>query len=434
MSERRVVITGIGPLASIGFGKELFWDSVINQKVNLTQENIMVDGESWDDFWVHKINNFNISDFNIDRYALRNIETWKQGKKDKDLEYLVAAVKLALDDSQLSFNPDDNTVGLFLTVEHPGFEFFCENLITEALSYASNNQKRTTGSPKKIFKHLYDKFVQDGYDLQTFMYLFLVAKTFNFHGYSLFTSNACASGLFAMEAAARQIRYGGSNATIVAGGDYSCTMFKHMWFHERGLYAEDGKIKPFSKRANGIVLGDGASAIVFEELDHALARNAHIYAEYMGGGFSLEGWKVTVPQIGSKSYHSAIKNVLNQSRLKSKDIDFINPHGVGIPVTDGYEAQAIADVFGSKGKSPLVSAFKPYLGHNLGGSAILESVMALLALEYNFIPATLNSDEIDPKYDITLANDNIKKAISTVMKLSCGFAGYNGAVIFKKYE
>jgi 3-oxoacyl-(acyl-carrier-protein) synthase len=393
-----------------------------------------VDGELWDDFWVHKITNFDINDFNIDKYALRNIETWKQGKKDKDLEYLVAAVKLALDDSQLSFNTDDNTIGLFLTVEHPGFELFCENLITEALLYASNSQENTARlSKRKVFKHLYDKFVQNGYDLQTFMYLFLVAKTFNLHGYSLFTSNACASGVFAMEAAVRQIRYGGSNAAIVAGGDYSCTMFKHLWFHERGLYAQDGKIKPFSKRADGIVLGDGASAIVFEELDHALARNAHIYAEYMGGGFSLEGWKVTVPQIGNDSYHKAIKNALTGSGLRTQDIDFINPHGVGIPVTDGYEAKAIVEIFGGKDEAPLVSAFKPYLGHNLGGSAILETAILLLALENSIIPGTLNLEEIEPKYSIKVVNENTQKLLGTVMKLSCGFAGYNGAVIFRKY-
>ncbi len=110
-----------------------------------------------------------------------------------------------------------------------------------------------------------------------------------------------------LESAARQIKYGESSVVLLASGDVANTMFKHLWFKEQGLYAEDGKMKPFSKKADGIVLGDGASAIVLEELSHALDRKAHIYAEYLGGGFSLEGWKVTMPRIGSLTYPKNIR-------------------------------------------------------------------------------------------------------------------------------
>jgi 3-oxoacyl-[acyl-carrier-protein] synthase II len=431
LKNRRVVITGVGPISAIGFGKNNLWNSILKARTGLAQLEYKVEGELWDKFWLHKINNFDINNFKIKPQALKDISSWKQGKPDQDLFYLLAAVKLALEDSNLPYNKDKNNIGLFLTIEHPGFEPFVAELVETTISYLKNNlQNNSPPSQKDILKHVYDSLFANGYDLQTFMYLFLVSKAFDFHGYSLFTSNACASGLFSLESAARQIKFGGSDIAIVAGGDYCDTMFKHRWFDEQGLYAKDGKIKPFSQDANGIVLGDGASALVLEELNSAKKRKARIYAEYLGGGFSLEGWKVTLPQLNSNSYQDAIKQSLKTAGLKPKDIDLINPHGVGIKITDRYEAKAITDVFGEN-ETP-VTAFKPYVGHNLGGSAILETIILLLAMQKNQIPATLNCDSLENKYNIPVVQKLTQKPLKTAMKLSCGFAGYNAAAIFRK--
>jgi 3-oxoacyl-[acyl-carrier-protein] synthase II len=412
---RRVVITGVGPISAIGFGKNEFWDSIIKGRTGLVQQEFKIDGELWDKLWLHQINNFDVEKFNIEPEVLQDIKNWKQGKKDQDLLYLLAAVKLALEDSNLSYTKAGNTIGLFLTVEHPGFEPFVKDLVETTLSYLKNNLlKNIPTSTKDVFRHVSDSSFAGGYDLHTFMYLYL----------------ACASGLFSLESAVRQIKYGGSDIAIVAGGDYCDTLFKHRWFDEQGLYAKDGKIKPFSKNANGIVLGDGASAIVLEELNHAKKRKTHIYAEYLGGGFSLEGWKVTLPQLNSNSYQDAIKQSLKVAGIKPKEVDLINPHGVGIKITDRYEAKAITDVFGEN-KTP-VTAFKPYVGHNLGGSAILETIILLLAMQKNLIPATLNCDSPENKYNISIVRKLTEKPIKTAIKLSCGFAGYNAAAIFRK--
>lgn len=430
---KRIVITGIGPLASPGIGKEAFWDGILKKRVGVQLEKITMNGELWDRFFFHKVEGFDIKKFNIEEEIIKDIKTWKKGKEDRDLFYLLAAVKLAVNDSGIAYDKENNNIGLFLTIEHPGFESFYEGLVKGTIAYLEEHPfKDSNFSKNKMFKYLYDQFMQSGYDLQTFMYLYFIAKAFGIHGYSLFTNNACSSGLFALESAARQIKYGGSDVVIVAGGDVANTMFKHLWFKEQGLYAEDGKTKPFSKNADGIVLGDGASALVLENLNHALNRKAHIYAEYLGAEFSLEGWKVTMPQVGSSSYQDAIHGALEKTRLKPKDIDFLVPHGVAIKVTDGYEAKAITDVFGKNPEKPLISAFKPYVGHNLGGSAILESIILLLSLEKNLIPPTLNCEEIDPKHNIELVGKLTNYPINTVMKLSCGFAGYNGAVVFRR--
>lgn len=432
--KRRVVITGIGPLASAGIGKDAFWEGILKKRLGLKLKEVELDGELWDRFYFHEIDDFDIGKFNIEQEIIDDINSWKKGKENKDLLYLLGAVKLAIDDSGISYDREDNNIGLFLTVEHPGFEPFCEGMVRESLAYLEKYPLNNKFSQSGLFRHIFNKFSREGYDLQTFMYLFLVSKAFGIHGYSLFTNNACASGLFALESAARQIRYGGSDIVLLAGGDCADTMFKHAWFEEQGLYAEDGRMKPFSKNADGIVLGDGASALVIEELEHALNRNAHIYAEYIGGGFSLEGWKVTVPEIGSSSYQNSINHALKESGLNPEEIDLVNPHGVAMKITDSYEAKAITDIFGKNPTKPFVTAFKPYVGHNLGGCGILESIILLLSLEKNIIPPILNCEDVDRRHNIELVTKMTQYSLNTAMKLSCGFAGYNAAVIYKKYE
>ena len=430
---RRIVVTGLGPLSAIGCGRRELWDSILKERLNLKKNDYFVEGELWDSFLVHKIDDFDINKFKIDEAIINELNNWKEGRQDLDLLYALAATKLVIDDSALTYDKEDNNIGLFLTVEHQGFEPFIEGMIKEALEYLGGNLiSGKEPSKLDIYGHLYSKFVDRGYDLQTFMYLYLLAKAFSIHGYSLFTSNACASGLFAIEAAAKQIKYGGSSAAIVVAGDDTCTTFKHKWFKERNLYSGDGKIQPFSKSAKGIVFGDGYSAIILEDYEHALKRKAHIYAEYLGGAFSLEGWKVVFPDIGGTSYQKMIKECLANCSLEAGQVDLINPHGVGIRITDAYEAKAISEVF--KESKPPVTAFKPFVGHNLGGSAILETTILLLALENGIIPPTLNCEDFDQNYNINLIRKQKKQPLETVMKLSCGFAGYNAAAIFRKFK
>lgn len=426
--DNRVAITGLGPICSLGFDKETLWKGILGQKTVLKKEELKLGQETWDSFLVHKVDNFDINNFGIDKAVLEELKNWKAGRQDRDLNYALAAIKVALDDSSLKYNYEDNNIGLFLTIEHPAFEPFCQGMIQGALEYFKNNLSKNI-SAKEAHKHLYDKFVDYGYDLQTFMYLYLLSKAFGLHGYSLFTSNACASGLFAIDAAAKQIKSGVISAAVVCGGDDVCTLFKHMWFKDRGLYAEDGRIKPFSKNANGVVFGDGYSALILEDLDSALKRKAQIYAEYSGGGFSLEGWKVVYPDTNGIFYKKAVNAALKKSGVNASEIDLINPHGVGIKITDQYEAKAIAAVCGDK--TP-VSAFKPYVGHNLGGSALIETIILILAMQKGVIPASLNCEDFESRHGINLVRKTEKKKLDTVMKLSCGFAGYNGAAILKK--
>ena len=430
-SNKKVVITGIGPISSLGIGKSEFWNSILKSRTNISTQKCFVDGEEWGSFPVHKVTNFEINKFNIEKKKLNFIRDWKKGDEDEDLLFLLASVQLAIEDSQLKIE-EDNNIGLIVTQEHPGIESFYETVLEKTYNLFKNFKEREV-SKKEIFEKLYEDCEAKGYDLQTFMYLYFVAKTFNLRGYSLFINNACASGIFAIEEASRQIRLGNAKVMIVVGGDHPTKIFKYLWFKNRGLYAQDGRIKPFSIKGSGIVFGDGATAIVLEDSDYAIRRNANIYGEYVDSGFKFDCWKVMVPDITSNSYECAFRDVLDETGISKDNIDLLNPHGVGLRITDCYEAATIKKIFPNNKKQPLISAFKPLVGHNLGGSAVLESAILLLCLYNNTVPPTLNLEKFDRSLGIELNDRLIKKELNIVAKMSCAFAGFNGVSIFRKF-
>jgi len=429
MPSKRIVITGLGPICSAGIGHTQVWNNLLAGKTNIKKEKVVVDDELWAEYFVHKVDGFNINNFGIDRDALNYIKEWKEGEEIVDLNYLLAAVKLGIDDSKLT--PKDCEKHTSLVLAHENLNLMPLGIKICQLAYdmlKSNTDSNI--SRKEFLSSIYKKFLKTGYDAQTFMGLFHVAKTFNIHNYSLFINNACASGLYALEAASQIIRSGQSKAVIVATSDHT-DIYKYIWFNDIGIYSPDGKTRPFCKDSNGLVFGDGGASIVLEDAQFAKARKAKIYAEYMGGGFSLEGWKVTAPQIGSQSYQNTINQALKNSKVKAKDIDLLVPHGVGSGPIDYYESKAITDTFGKNPTKPLITAFKPYVGHNLGGAALLETIILLLCLDNKTVLPTLNYSNPDPKLNISLVKKATNKKISLALKACCAFAGYNAAAIFK---
>jgi 3-oxoacyl-(acyl-carrier-protein) synthase len=218
---------------------------------------------------------------------------------------------------------------------------------------------------------------------------------------------------------------------VVAAVDCS-SVFKQMWFNEIGVLAKDGRIKPFAADRDGFTIGDGGAALVLESLESAKSRKAAIYAEYLGSGFVLEGWKVIYPDVSNDYYADAMQRAIKGSGLNTSDIDLLVPHGVGANIIDNYEARAVRKVFGKDFEKPVITALKPYIGHTLGSTALLETAIMLLAIKGDVIPATLNCDKADPKLGINVLKDDISaKSVKTAMKTACGFAGFNAASVFK---
>lgn len=428
MPKKRVVITGIGPISSIGIGKDALWQGVVKGRANIEEQEVNVENELWAKYFLHKVKDFDIKKFNINQEALDYIREWKQEEAPVDLYFLLAAIKLALEDGKIK--PDDNSLGLVLAHENLGLIPFAAKLSQRSFDILTKT-KNPPLSRKKFYEQVYQDCLKSCYDAQTFMNLFHVAKAFNIHNYSLFINNACASGLYGLEAARQIINSNQASKVIIAVSEFT-DIYKYLWFNDIGLYSPDGKIRPFCKDSNGLVFGDGAVALILEDLLEAKKRKATIYAEYLGGGFSLEGWKVTTPQLGSDSYQQAITNAFKQAGIKREDIELLCPHGIGSQPIDYYEAKAITDTFGKNPKKPLITTFKPYIGHTLGASALLETSILLLALKNNLIPQTLNYENPDPKFNLTLLKKAVSGSVKTAMKIACAFAGYNAAAIFRK--
>ena len=188
----------------------------------------------------------------------------------------------------------------------------------------------------------------------------------------------------------------------------------------------------FNKARNGFLLGEGAVALILEDFDTAIQRNARIYAEYLGSGFQLESWGITTPKIGSDYYAKAIMEAINNSGISKDEIDLVCAHGAATPSSDYYEAKTIQSIF-NKQRVP-VTALKPYVGHNLGGSNLMEIAILLLALQNNYIPPILNTKVVDGRIPLNLVLSETKENVKVVLKLCCAFAGFDAATIIRRLD
>lgn len=433
-NHKRIVITGVGVICSLGAGASRMWEAACRGEVRLVQEKFrMFNGRSRR-FFFHKAIELGLAELGIDGETQDMLDSWKHGRVDEDLYWAIGAARQAVRDSKLKYDPEDNDVSLFLTHENPGLELFFDRTVRKSYTLLSRVNGAARLDRGEYFKQIYRSCIDDGYDAQTFMYLYLVARALGVHGYTAFNCNACASGLYALEAAARELRQGTSSAAIVVGSDHPQLIYKFLWFEDQNLYAPDGLTRPFDKQRQGFAIGEAASALVVEELESAKARGAPIYAEYLGGGFRFQGWKVTIPDPTSSVYGKTMTSALACAGLSPQDINLLNAHGVGTVVGDAYEARAIRGVFGPPERQPPVVGFKPYLGHTLGGCALLELILTLLCMRHSVILPTQNYTEPDPTLELRVADQLEHRKLRYVMKSASGFAGYDASAIFARVE
>ncbi|MBF0522838.1 MAG: hypothetical protein HQL24_07275 [Candidatus Omnitrophica bacterium] len=430
-NKRALVITGLGPICSTGIGKKHFWQGILNRKTNIVERSYFFKKHTKNKFFVHEVRDFSIKDFNIDRNKLNELYAWRdKNELSKDVSYLLASIQLAIQDGDLSYKKDKNNIGLVVFHENLGLGPFYDEIV----KLIRENQKLFSNKnfqDSDIVPLIYFGLKKSGYNLQNFVSLHEIARIFNLHGFTLFINNACCSGLYALEVAADIIRSGKSKSVLIAGSD-SGDIYKHLWFNDLGLYSPDGVIRPFAENRNGFIFGESGGAMLMEDYEHAKQRGANIYAEYCGGSFLSESWKINHPAIAENYYSQVIEGALQRSKIKVSDIDLICPHGTGTIVFDIYEAMNIKKVFGEKFPKPYITALKPYFGHCLGNSAFLESIAALLVLKNNVIPPTLNIPENDDTFGLRVIRDKVPTNINYVIKTCSAFAGFDGAVIFKK--
>jgi 3-oxoacyl-[acyl-carrier-protein] synthase II len=263
-----------------------------------------------------------------------------------------------------------------------------------------------------------------------------------FRGPNYVTVAACASSTNAIIDAFNLIRLGKSDIIVTGGSEASVTEVGIGGFNAMKALSErndDCKTasRPFDKNRDGFVMGEGGGSIVLEELEHALARGAKIYAEIVGGGMTADAYHMTAPHPEGLGAKNVMLEAMRDAEMSLNDMDYVNVHGTSTPLGDSRELKAITEVFGEKVYDLNISSTKSMTGHLLGAAGVVEALAALMAICKGVIPPTINNFELDPEIDSKLnltLNKAQKRNVRYALSNTFGFGGHNSSVIFKKYE
>jgi 3-oxoacyl-[acyl-carrier-protein] synthase II len=267
-----------------------------------------------------------------------------------------------------------------------------------------------------------------------------VAQCFSLKGTSYAVSTACASATHAMINSFIHIQSGREDIMVTGGADACLTPFVFMGFDiMRAMSArndEPGKAcRPFDRERDGFVMGEGSGILVFEDLEHARKRGAHIYGEVLGFGMTADAYHLTEPDPDGKALGKAVQDALQMARVSPEGVDYINPHGTSTPLNDKVETVVIKNVFGKHAYNIPVSATKSITGHLMGAAGGVEAIAILLMMEKGVIHPTLNLESPDPDCDLDyVPNEAREKEVKTALSISAGFGGVNSAIVFSKLD
>ncbi len=416
MPNRRVVITGLGALTPLGNTVEETWTALING-VSGAARITHFDPENFKTQFACEVKNFDPNVY-FDRKEAR--------KYDPYTHFAIAAVDQAVVDTGIDLEKiDKERIGVIWASGIGGLETF-ENEVT--LWAKGDGVPRF--SPFFIPKMIAD--IAAGH----------ISIRYGFMGPNFATVSACASSANAMVDALNYIRLGYADMFITGGSEASITPggvggFNSM--HAISTRNDDPKTgsRPFDKDRDGFVLGEGGVCLVFEDLEHAKARGAKIYAEVGGGGLSGDAYHMTSPHPDGKGAIISMKFALKDAGLKPEDIDHINTHGTSTPLGDIAEPRAIIGTFGDHAYKISINSTKSMTGHLLGAAGAIEAMATVLAIKNDIVPPTINhftdDPEIDNNLDFTFHTAR-KRVIHAALSNTFGFGGHNASIIFKKYQ
>lgn len=421
MELKRVVITGLGAITPIGNDVETTWANAL-AGVSGAAPITHFDASKFKTQFACEVKNYNPAD-HFDRKKLRQLDLYAQ--------YGIVAARQAVADSNIleASNLNRDRVGVIVAAGIGGLHTFEE----EAGYYAVNGAEQGPKyNPFFIPKMIAD--IAAGH----------ISIEHEFRGPNFATVSACASSNHALIDAYNYIRLGMADA-IVAGGAEAAVFpagvggFNSMKALSTRNEECEKASRPFSGSRDGFVIGEGAAALVLEELEHAKARGAHIYAEVAGGGMSADAYHITATHPDGLGAVIGMENALKDAGMKPEDIDYINMHGTSTPVGDIGEVKAIQKVFGEHAYKMNLSSTKSMTGHLLGAAGALEAVLSVKSLNDNIVPPTINHEEgdNDPEIDYNLNftfNEAQPREINAVLSNTFGFGGHNASVILKKYK
>ena len=419
MELKRVVVTGLGALTPVGNNVAETWENLVNG-VSGAGPITHFDASKFKTQFACEVKNFKVNEY-LDRKEARKMDLYTQ--------YAIVAAKEAIEDSAMDLEKvDKNKIGVIYGVGIGGLNTLEEELFNYALTKDAVGPKF---NPFFIPKMIAD--IASGH----------ISIMYGFHGPNFTTTSACASSSNAIADAFNYIRLGKANV-IVAGGAEAAICpggvggFNAM--HALSTRNDDPTraSRPFSKSRDGFIMAEGAGCLILEELEHAKARGAKIYAELVGAGLSADAHHLTASHPEGLGAKLVMMNALEDAELKPEDIDYINVHGTSTPVGDISEAKAIKDVFGEHAYKLNISSTKSMTGHLLGAAGAVEALIATLAVKNDIVPPTINHEEgdedenIDYNLNFTFGKAQ-KREVRAALSNTFGFGGHNACVILKKY-
>ena len=419
MELKRVVVTGIGAVSPLGNTAEETWKNVL-AGVSGAAPITHFDTTNFKTTFACEVKGFNVADF-IDRKEAR--------KMDPYCQYAMAAATMAVDNSKLDLETiDKNRVGVVLGVGIGGMQTFEE----EVSYYATHEDQGPRFNPFFVPKMIAD--IAAGH----------ISMKYGFHGPNFITASACASSTNAIADAFNLIRLGKANVIVTGGAEAAIRPsgvggFNAMHALSTRNDEPEKASRPFSASRDGFIMGEGSAVLILEELEHAKARGAHIYAEMAGAGMSADAHHITASHPEGLGAKLVMQNALEDAEMKPEDIDYINVHGTSTPVGDISEVKAIKDVFGEHAYKLNISSTKSMTGHLLGAAGAIEAMFSVLSVENDIVPPTINHEagdedpEIDYKLNFTFGKAQ-QRTVRAALSNTFGFGGHNACAIFKKYK
>lgn len=408
---RRVVVTGLGAVTPIGNNVDDFWASVKAGKIGFDH----ITKFDTTDYKCHiaaELKDFNPQDF-MDRKAAKRMEPFSQ--------YAVAAAKQAIDDSGLDIEKEDPyMVGCAIG-----------SGIGSLQAMERETQKLHEKGPNRVNPLLVPLMICN-------MAAGNVSIQFGLRGKSINDVTACATGTNTIGEAYRSIQYGEADVMVAGGTEGSvCPIGIAGFTALTALSTVDDPAKcslPFDKNRSGFVMGEGAGVVILEELEHAKARGAKIYAEVVGYGCSSDAYHITSPQEDGAGAARAMTNAMSDAGVTPADVKYINAHGTGTHHNDLFETRAIKLAFGDEAANLKINSTKSMIGHLLGAAGAVEFITCVKEIQDGFIHKTVGYETPDEEIDLNYCKDSYEEPVEYALSNSLGFGGHNASILLKAYK
>ena len=424
--KRRVVISGMGVITPVGIGKEVYWQNLLDGVSGIQPLKFPdIDMETYRTRIAGVVENFELSDF-----LPVNKKTRYLGRASR---FALAATRMALEDAGLhpTFNKTQARIA--------GIDPYQIGII---LGTGSGNMDVLDNGYPRFLAHMGPKKIT-AHDLPYQLISTVAASVaiqFSCRGISYVIPATCSSAAHAIGDSYHHLKSGVADIIITGGVECAVTpMIISAFIATRAMSTRNDQpqkaSRPFDRDRDGFVMGEGAGIVILETLEHALRRNAPIYAEVIGVGMTSDAHHVTIPALDGKPFSRAIRMAMEAADIEPQEIDYINAHGTSTKLNDPIETRAIKDVFGKRAYDIPISSTKSMTGHLIGAAGGIEIVATALSIRDGLVHPTINYEFPDPQCDLDyVPNRKRAVAVRTAMSNSLGFGGFNSVVILRKYE